>query len=101
MSENFRIIFHRNDENLHLKLFGEFDGNSAHKLLRILKKNAHWASRIYIHTACLSHIHPVAREIFQEQLNALNGQSISFLFTGKDALQLAPEKNKFCRVIES
>jgi len=99
MAENFRIIFHRNSESLHLKLFGDFDENSSYKLLKILKKNAHRASKIFIHTTCLNHIHPLATKIFQDHLNALNGLSVSFLFTGKDALQLVPKNNESCRVI--
>ena len=99
MAENFRIIFHRNDENLHLKLFGDFDGNSAFKLLKVLKKNAYCASKIFIHTSCLNHISPSATEIFKKHLDTINSMSISFFFTGKDATQFATGNNKFCRVI--
>ena len=29
MAVNFRIVIHRNDENLHLQMIGDFDGSSA------------------------------------------------------------------------
>jgi len=38
MAARFRISIHRNSENLHLKLMGDFDGTSAHELLNVLKR---------------------------------------------------------------
>ena len=37
MASNFEISIHRNSENLHVKMVGDFDGNSVHELLDILK----------------------------------------------------------------
>ena len=36
MASNFRILFHETRDSLHLKLFGDFDGNSAHELFNAL-----------------------------------------------------------------
>ena len=36
MASNFEISIHRNSENLHVKMVGDFDGNSVHELLGIL-----------------------------------------------------------------
>jgi len=38
MASNFSIFFHRNSDNLYLKLMGDFDGSSAHQLINILKE---------------------------------------------------------------
>jgi len=38
MASNFGISINRNSDNLHLELFRNFDGISAHKLLNVLKK---------------------------------------------------------------
>ncbi len=38
MASNFGISINRNSDNLHLKLFRNFDGISAHELLNALKK---------------------------------------------------------------
>jgi len=40
MATNVKITAHRNDENLHLKLKGDFDGTSAYELLNIVRKRA-------------------------------------------------------------
>jgi hypothetical protein len=39
MASNFKILVHRNSENLHLKLTGDFDGTSAQKLLNALLRS--------------------------------------------------------------
>ncbi len=99
MAANFNIFVHKNSENLHLKLMGDFDGSSACELLNVLKNNCIGASKVFIHTSCLKHINPFDRKIFHKNLEALNSQSISVLFTGAEAPQLAPENNKLFRVI--
>ena len=99
MAANFKIFVHENSENMHLKLIGDFDGSSACELLNVLKNKCISASKIFIHTSCLKRIHPFGREIFHKNLEALNNRSISVLFTGAEALQLAPENNKLFRVI--
>lgn len=99
MAANFKIFVHKNSENLHLKLIGDFDGSSAHELLNVLKSNCIGASKVFIHTSCLKHIYPFGREIFHKKLEALNKWSISVLFTGEEAPQLALENNRFFRVM--
>lgn len=89
MATNFKIFVHKNSENLHLKLTGDFDGSSAYELLNVLKSNCIGTSKVFIHTNCLNRIHPFGREIFHKKLKALNNRSISVLFTGEEALQPA------------
>ena len=91
MASNFKIVTHRNDENLHLKLIGDFDGSSAWELLNTLKKHRHAISRVFIHTSCLKHVHPFGREVFRKNLSAPIGKSIHIVFTGEKASELSPE----------
>ncbi len=92
MGTNFKIAVHRNSENLHLKLRGDFDGISAHKLLDIVRRYSHRTSRIFIHTSCLRDIHPFGLSVFHNHLDALKGKSLELIFTGEHAAQLAPER---------
>ena len=92
MATNFRIFVHRNSENMHLKLIGDFDGTSAHKLLSVLGRYCNRTSKVFIHTSCLRDINPFGRDVFHDNLDVLNGQSITLVFTGENASQLAPEK---------
>jgi ABC-type transporter Mla MlaB component len=93
MASNFDISIHRNSENLHLKLTGDFDGASAFKLLNILKRNCRKASKVFIHCSCLKEIHPFGVAVFHVNLDALKGEAIQLIFTGENASLLAPEGN--------
>ncbi|MDY6971391.1 MAG: hypothetical protein SV775_03570 [Thermodesulfobacteriota bacterium] len=99
MARNFKIYVHRNSENVHLKLVGDFDGSSAHELLNSLKRNCCRAGMTFVHTNCLKQIHPFGRDVFRNNFGILKGMSNAVLFTGEDAPQLVPENNKSCRVI--
>jgi hypothetical protein len=101
MAINFRIFVHRNGENLHLKLIGDFDGTSAHELLSVLKRYGNRISRVFIHTSCLRDIHRFGRNVFHDNLDALNGQSVTLVFTGENASKLAPDKAMFSDLIIS
>ena len=99
MAANFKIHIHRNNENVHLKLVGDFDGSSAHELLNTLKNNCNGASKVFVHTGCLKQIHPFGQKVFHNNLNTLNGKSNAVLFTGEAASQMIPENNKSFRVV--
>jgi len=101
MATNFRIFIHSNGENLHLKLIGDFDGISAHELLSILKRYCNRTSKFFIHTSRLRDIHPFGLNVFHDNLGVLNGQSLTLIFTGENASQLAPEKPMFSNLIIS
>lgn len=92
MASNFRIFMHRNRDNLHLKLIGDFDGSSACELLNMLKENCKGAYKVIIHTGCLNNIFPFGRNVFQRNLCSMNNLSNSIMFTGEYAVQFAFEK---------
>ena len=92
MARSFAISVHRNSENVHLRLMGDFDGTSAHELLSVLKRHCNRTLRVFIHTSCLRNIHPFGRSVFHNHLDVLKGQSIELIFTGENASHLAPEK---------
>ena len=94
MASDFDITVHRNDDNIHLKLAGDFDGASAYALLNALKRYCRVATRAFIHTSSLRQIHPFGREVLQSNLDMLNGKCIPLVFTGDNADQLAPKGSK-------
>ncbi len=95
MATDFKILIHKNSDNLHLKLIGDFDRASAHKVLNALKKNCRGASRVFIHTSCLNYIHPFPRDVFHNQLNMLKKRSFLVDFTGQNSGNLIPNGRKF------
>jgi len=101
MATNFRISVHRNSENLHLRLMGDFDGISAHELLGNLKRYSHRTSKVFIHTSCLGDIHPFGLNVFHNHLDVLKGKSLELVFTGENSSQFLPEKSMLLDLIIS
>jgi len=92
MAKNFEISTHRNDENLHLKLMGDFDGTSAFELLNVLKRKIDRTSKVFIHTNGLRNIYPFGLSVFHNNLNVLKGKCVELVFAGENACRLAPEE---------
>ena len=92
MADKFKITVHRNSDNLHLKLVGDFDGNCARQLMDLMRKGCPGTSRIFIHTSCVKEVHPFARNEFKSHIELLNSHSVSVVFTGENACKLSPEE---------
>jgi hypothetical protein len=90
MASNFRISVHRNSNNLHLKLYGDFDGTSACELIDAVRQKGSRAKKIFVHTEGLKEVFPFGCGVFQRQLPSSKGTRVTFVFTGKDAHELAP-----------
>jgi len=101
MAKNFKISTHRNNENLHLKLMGDFDGTSAFELLNVLKREIDRTSKVFIYTSSLRNIYPFGLNVFHNNFNVLKGKCVEFVFTGENACRLAPEESMFSDVIIS
>jgi hypothetical protein len=41
MAPNFQMTYYQYEDGIHLKLYGDFDGSSAHELLNLLKVKSH------------------------------------------------------------
>ena len=90
MASNFRVSTHRNSENVHLQLIGDFDGISAHQLIDFMEKNCKSANKVFIHTNALRRIHPFGCSIFHHHLKTIKPPSMDILFTGDNANKFVP-----------
>ena len=88
MASNFKIFPFETRDSLHLKLDGDFDGNSAHELLNTLKKHGDGFYQIFIDTEDLKTVHAFGREVFQKNFGALK-QLSNLIFIGENERQLA------------
>jgi len=89
MASNFQITFNRREDGIHLSLYGDFDGSSAHQLLNILKDNPDNSLKIYIQTDGLKDIHPFGVNTFIKRFRITNGSADRIEFTGKNSANLA------------
>ena len=88
MALNFKMAIHRNSNNVHLKLFGDFDGASACELINALERNCKGGDQIFIHTACLRNIAIFGASLFQKNLGPIRRKHIKLVFTGDNAAKL-------------
>jgi hypothetical protein len=95
MASASNILLHRNSDNLHLKLTGHFDATAAQELFTFIKVHGEGARRIFIHTSDIKQIHPIAPDIFRSALYGLNNHFFTkLIFTGKDAVTIAPKNSQ-------
>lgn len=88
MSGNFDIFVHRNSDNLHLKLSGDFDGSSACELISLLEEQSDAANRVIIHTSGLGTVHSFGCELFQRHMRRVHSISGKILLTGENSSHL-------------
>ena len=84
MASNFKIFSHRNRYSLHLQMYGDFDGNSAHEVISTLKGHATDHLQVFIDTNDLKNIYSFGINVFQKHLNTLEKKSNHLVFIGKN-----------------
>ena len=84
MATNFKLFMHETRDSLHLKICGDFDGNSAYELINAIKDNAAKSYQIFIDTEDLKNIYPFGRDVFQYNLAVNKMQSNKIVFIGKN-----------------
>lgn len=89
MAANFRVLVHRNSDNLHLRLAGDFDGSSAQQLLCVIGDNGNGVRRVFIHTSGLAEIHPFGKAVFQKNLRGFMQPQTDVVFTGEKGPEIA------------
>jgi hypothetical protein len=90
MANNFKMNFHRTDDNLFICLIGDFDGSSAFELLNALSENLNNTKYILIDTKKLQEVYPFGRDVFYHNFLKMKTQRNRIRFIGPVALQMAP-----------
>lgn len=85
MANNFRVSFQKKKSNLHVHLKGDFDGTSAHQLIRVLRNHSGTCRKILINTQSLKEVHLFGMNVFHRNLEFLNQQACDLMFTGQKA----------------
>jgi len=91
MAANFEVFVHRNSDNLHLIITGDFDDGSAYELFHSLRKNYMGEYKVFLHTSRLRQICPSGVETFSNSLRTFGLDRKSLIFTGDYGAQIAPE----------
>ena len=84
MAADFQIFFHRTADSLHLKLDGDFDGNSARKLHDALKEHGSGYWQIFIDTNDLKSVFSTDGIGFQQRLENFSQNFNNLIFLGEN-----------------
>jgi hypothetical protein len=82
MASNFQLLSYRNKDSLHLQLYGDFDGSSAHELINTITEYGNDFIQIFIDTNDINKIYPFGLDVFQKN-KALAKKCGSCIFIGK------------------
>jgi len=93
MASNFKIICHQHNDNLCIKLVGDFDGSSALELVNILNEHHGKVKKVFIHTDRLGFIHPFGLSVFKNNFT-INRLFRMLTFTGKYRSELSLQKGR-------
>ena len=88
MASNFQIFSFKTRDSLHLKLAGDFDGNSAYELINTLTEHGNGFYEIFIDTNELTTIHPFGKDVFQKNLRSSNKIYRNLIFLGKNGHEI-------------
>lgn len=91
MAADFQMFFHRTQESLHLKLDGDFDVCSAHRLLRAIEEQGAGLYQIFIDTNDLKTVFPRGRRAFRQYLGALEKKAGNLIFIGDNEHKISPD----------
>jgi hypothetical protein len=88
MASNFQMVLFKTRDSLHMKLEGDFDGNSAYELINALRDHGAEFFQIFIDTDDLKTVHAFGREVFQKNFGALK-QLSNLIFIRQNDRHLA------------
>jgi hypothetical protein len=88
MAANFQILSYKTRDSLHLKLNGDFDGNSAYELINTIKDQGTNFYQIFIDTNNLRTIYAFGRNVLQKNFGDLEKLS-NLIFIGENERHLA------------
>ena len=89
MATNFQIYPYKTRDSLHLRLAGDFDGNSAHELINTLENNNKGYYQIFVDTTDLKTIYPFGKEVLEKKLGSKNKQFENPIFIGENVHELS------------
>ncbi len=83
MASNFRLFSYKIQNSLHLQLYGDFDGDSAHQLINALRTSNN-AESIFVDTNDLNRVHRFGISVFEKELRVQLKKPSTLIFIGKN-----------------
>ena len=96
MKPEFNIRSHHSAGNLHISLFGAFNGMCAWELFKIIRRRYAGSGRVFVSTAGLSGVDEAGVRLFKTHMTRTPLPPDWLYFKGAAGFQIAPDG---CRVL--
>jgi hypothetical protein len=93
LNSNFQIALRHSAGNLHVNLWGEFNGMCAWELLKVLKRHR-GPGRVFIDTHAIRHVAGDGVELFRAHLTRRQMQRDWLYFKGQKGFKIAPNGSR-------
>lgn len=94
MTSRFNIHQRSSAGNLHISIMGEFNGQCAWELLKVLKGHGTRAGRVFVDTAGIAAILPDGVVLFKSHMAHKQLPSDWLYFKGKKGFKIAPDSSR-------
>ncbi len=91
MNRGFNIDFRHSAGNLHIHLYGEFNGMCAWELIKTIRRQPPGEGRIFINTAAINRTLPDGEDLFKTHMARRNIPSDWLYFKGEKGFKIAPD----------
>jgi hypothetical protein len=94
LNRRFYIDFRHSVGNLHIYLYGEFNGMCAWELIKIIKQQYFGTGRLFINTAGLNQILPAGVDLLNSHMTCKKIPADWMYFKGKKGFKIAPDGSR-------
>ena len=84
MAPNFSCFINETSDSLHLKLYGDFDGDSAYQLINSIKNKGKNFLNVFIDTNDLNRVYPFGISVFEKKVRTIFKKKNTLIFIGKN-----------------
>ena len=84
MAPNFSCFINETSDSLHLKLYGDFDGDSAYQLINSIKNKGKNFLNVFIDTDDLNRVYPFGISVFEKKVRTIFKKKNTLIFIGKN-----------------
>jgi hypothetical protein len=83
MASNFSFFINETSYSLHIKLYGDFDGDSACQLINTIKDKWKEFLNVFIDTHDLDKVYPFGLSVFEKKVKTIFRNQNTLIFIGK------------------
>ena len=94
MDRGYRIESRNSEGNLHVSLYGTFNGMCAWELFKIVRRRQSEPGRIFVGTCGLDEVKEAGADMFKSGMKTVKTRKDWLYFKGKKGFEIAPDGSR-------